>query len=399
VGLDEFEMRVLDNRAFQRLRNVMQLGTSYLIYPSAVHSRFEHSLGTLQASSILFDRLVASSENLEILGWRRPSVVRHRRFLRVASLLHDVGHPPFSHAAEALLPGGQHHENFTGLVIRQTELRALIDKELGRGAAERVIAIATGTAVQGSDIFVSQLLTGDLGSDRLDYLARDSLHLGVAYGAYDLHRFVNGIRVHEAEPARIVELAIDDGAVHALEGILLARYFMFLQVYFHKTRRILDWHLAELLKDILPNGEYPLGAADYLAWDDHRVLMAAREPAMRDLAARLLGRRHLRVAYESLDHPEAHEVERQDWLAELLRGEFGDQVVIDRAQKDPYNYSSPPLQVLHQGGYAPIGERSVMVANLKPIDKMRVYTSLDRREDVGRFCREFIEERRTATGR
>jgi HD superfamily phosphohydrolase len=399
ISLDDLETQILDSQPAQRLRWITQLGPTSLVYPSATHTRFEHSLGTLQASTLLFDRLVEQSENLGALGWKRGSAIsKGRRMLRLASLLHDLGHAPFSHASEELLPGGIHHEEVSRRLILETDIGRMVDAQLGRGAAVRVAAIATGEATTANDIFLSQLLTGDLGSDRLDYLARDSLHLGVAYGRFDLHRFVYGIHVRTNDRTGTPELAIEDGAVHAVEGVLLARYFMFLQVYFHKTRRILDWHLQNVLSEILPGGRYPADLKDYLLWDDPRVLSELRKADSEHGATALLERGHFRVAYESLDHPEPHEIERFDWLSEDAMATFGSDVYVDRARKDPYNYTTPPLQVLYEGSYLPLEERSVLLNNLRPIDKMRIYASGGRRDEVAEFCRTFWQGRREATG-
>lgn len=112
ITINEVEQRIIDTTQFQRLRRIMQLGTSFLVYPSASHTRFEHSLGVLEASTLIFDRLVSAPNNLDILGWKNE-VAKLRQLLRLASLLHDIGMPPFSHTTEDLLPAGKRHEDFT----------------------------------------------------------------------------------------------------------------------------------------------------------------------------------------------------------------------------------------------------------------------------------------------
>ncbi len=398
VSVDDLELKIVELPSFQRLRHVGQLGTTFLVYPSASHSRFEHSVGTIQASTIVFDRLVEQKEARDLLSWSEDQTDHLRRVLRLASLLHDIGHSPFSHAAEGLFPNGMKHETFTARIVRETEIAGMIDEELGGGTAELVAAIAAGEDVMDRDaILLKEILTGDIGSDRLDYLRRDSLHLGVAYGHFDIARYVRGLQLLVDPDSGALQLMIKDGAVQAVEGILLARYFMFLQVYFHRTRRVLDHHLADAIEQLLPQGQYPDDLLEYLQWDDNRILSEFRIRSDDELVRRVLSRTYYRHVFETLEHPGPQDIERYDWLRERVTVVFGaDSLFFDEATKDPYNFVAPPIQVNTRQGPVGLQERSSLVRSLRPITKMRIYSDPEMREEVEDECERFEQERRDA---
>ena len=254
VAVSDLEQSLVDLPEFQRLRRIAQLGPTNLVYPSANHTRFEHSLGTLHVSKELLAHLLSDRDSSEAFGWDNDQKADAQTLLRLAALLHDTGHPPFSHATEDLFPEAQSHEHYTYRMIAETEIGERIDRQLGDGVRIRVAEIAVGRPKTAMDSFLSELLAGDIGTDRTDYLIRDSHHLGVAYGRFDRHRLFNTLFVRDNPDKGGPELALEDDGIHTVEGFLLARYFMFLEVYFHKTRRILDTHLTEFLKSWLPDG-------------------------------------------------------------------------------------------------------------------------------------------------
>jgi len=223
--------------------------------------------------------------------------------------LHDLGHLPFSHAAEnELLPDGCSHETMTvNLIVSLSNTLDLLTPPI---RAIDVAKVAVGPKVLRDESFsaweevLSEIIVDDaLGADRMDYLLRDSHHLGVAYGHFDLDRLVSEIRVlprtHESEE---LALGLEQGGNHAAEGLQLARYFMFTQVYFHPIRRSYDMLLKEFLTQWL-GGTFPTDLVSFLALTDNEILAAIRSAAAdkdepgHEVARRFCERGHYRLLY------------------------------------------------------------------------------------------------------
>lgn len=349
VRLTSDERDVLNSRPFQRLRYIHQLALTYLVYPGATHRRFEHSLGVMELATRIFD-IVTDPANLsdDIRGLLPEVSDDHKRtywrqVLRIAALCHDVGHLPFSHAAEKeLLPPGQTHEQLTRAIILDDELGRILDEmklirldvvKLALGPKE-----APDLTFTTWETILAEIIVGDaFGADRMDYLLRDSHHAGVAYGRFDHFRLIDTLRIlptppvgnktmHHPEkemPAKEGDdgaqndadavfpepaLGILDGGLHSAEALMLARYFMFTQLYFHNVRRIYDIHLKDFLKLWLPDGKYPVTVARHLEYTDNEVtaaiLTAARNTAAagHDPARRIAKREHFKLVYQR--HPD-----------------------------------------------------------------------------------------------
>ena len=386
ITLNELEQKIVDSSPFQRLRRILQLGPTNLVYPTANHTRFEHSLGALHITGELFDQLMKRPDSREILNWSTEEAEENRKLLRLAALLHDVGHAPFSHATEDLFPDEVEHEEYTYRIVTETEIGGLIDEELGDGARIRVAEIATEKAKSASDSFLSEILTGDIGSDRIDYLARDSHHLGVAYGEFDAHRLLNTLFIRHNEEKDGPELALEGGGVHAIDGFLLARYFMFLDVYYHKTRRILDIHLTEFLKSWLPQNKFPSNLEAFVKLDDVLLIQALKDDDD-SFGQKVLRRDFFRLCFETSDHPGAQDLVAFKWLKDEVYREFdAEHVRIDEAEKAPYRFSQPPIFVYTNGTYRSLIEHSPLTNALQTIRKQRIYSSGGLRGEVERFC-------------
>jgi len=324
VRLTSDERRVLDSPAFQRLRHIHQLGLTYLVYPGATHRRFEHSLGVMGLAGRVFDVITSdpdmSREVLEQFGddFRDKHKREYWRLaLRMAALCHDLGHLPFSHSAERdLLPEGWNHEKLTAEIIRSDEMTEIWRQM--KLQPDDIVKIALGPKEAPEDLqltlwetILSEVITGDaFGVDRMDYLLRDSHHAGVVYGRFDHYRLIDTLRILPAAPSgkngaqQEPALGVEHGGLHSAEALMLARYFMYSQVYFHPIRRVYDMHLRDFLKEWLPEGYFPTDVAKLLAITDNEVtaglLEAARCPNKpgHNAASLITGHRHFKLLYQ-----------------------------------------------------------------------------------------------------
>lgn len=318
------ERRVIDSPAVQRLRHINQLAMTYLVYPGATHRRFEHSLGVMHLAGEAFDVLTAPENVTDAIRELIPEVNETQTFdywrtvVRMAALCHDLGHLPFSHAAEhELLPENYSHERLSIDIIQSPHFAELLGNLIPPIQPQVLAKLAVGPAkAQGQpfstwEAILAEVVVGDaFGVDRMDYLLRDSLHAGVQYGKFDHHRLLSTLRILPGAPAGDPEgpaepaLGVEEGGLHAAESLLLARYFMWTQVYLHRVRLMYDAHLQDFLERWLPHGHFSTALDDHLSMTDLEVLAAMRtaskdeQAAGFDAAKRILGRAHFRLAYD-----------------------------------------------------------------------------------------------------
>ena len=240
IEFNNLEKSLIDSMPFQRLRNIHQLALTYQVYPGATHKRFEHSLGVMEIATRIFDRIfdkrLDDKVQDRIAEELEPEAKRYwRSVLRIAALLHDVGHLPFSHAAEAeLLPPGWDHERLTAEIIRYSEIAAILKATRPPIDPEDVIDVAYSVkdrnkhepsyALNPWKTLLNEIITGNtFGADRIDFLLRDSWHAGVAYGRFDPDRLIDGLRLVIDPESDDITLGLDNGGIHAAEALLLAR--------------------------------------------------------------------------------------------------------------------------------------------------------------------------------
>ncbi len=316
VRLTDEERKVINSQPFQRLRHIHQLALTYLVYPGATHKRFEHSLGVMELASRVFDIVTNPNsispeihDNLEQI--RNPEKLSYwRTVLRIAALLHDVGHLPFSHAAEReLLPKGWDHEKITREIIQSEEMAKIWSSTTPPLRPEDIVKLAIGPKEDEDlnfdawEAILSEIITGDaFGVDRMDYLLRDSHHAGVSYGRFDHFRLIDTLRILPDPETKEPKLGIEKGGLHSAEALLLARYFMYTQVYFHPIRRIYDIHLKDFLVDWLEEEYFPIKVSSHLALTDNEVtsgfLDAARNGNQgHKHAIRIVNREHFKLIY------------------------------------------------------------------------------------------------------
>lgn len=411
ILFDDYERDLINSPPMQRLKYIKQLAMTYEVYPGATHSRFEHSLGTMELATQAFDTILRKGGPafLNKFGWSddldRP---RYRQLLRLAALLHDVGHAPFSHAPEELLPEGYRgHESFTEQFIRSDYIVPVLQTFKFRFDLDELVAVALGPEKKRTEDpslqLLGELVAGDLGVDRMDYLIRDALHTGAAAGHFDYQRLLNTLTVIDHPVTGVPVLAIEAGGRLAAEGLLVARYFMFIQVYFYDVRRIYDRHLVDFLSAKLPERRFPAQLDQYIKLTDDSV-QADIEQACNEggelgsLALRLRGRRHYRAAYEVPAQARLEDPEVFDKLSSHLSEKFKDQVRVDQMDKEAHALDEGQLYIVYDDGTPrDILTVSDLIWSLKPFWMGRVYSREDVLPEVRQACREFVEQEGAAS--
>lgn len=233
ISLTGKETDIVDTAVFQRLRRQRQLAQAHLVYPGALHTRFEHSLGVCQVAGLISDALELDSDD--------------RTLVRLAALLHDLGHGPFSHVSEEALQlyadqakieaaGGNTDKIHEVITARLICAHGDLDKILSTNEREQIAKLLSSGY---GDAILRSIVSGPLDADKQDYLLRDSHYCGVKYGIFDLHQLHQVLDVFD-DAADGRRLVISPDGVHALEQFVLAKYYMTTQVYRHRVRLITD---------------------------------------------------------------------------------------------------------------------------------------------------------------
>src|SRR6201988_10415 len=362
----ELMIKLIDSAEFQRLRRIKQLGLGLYTYQGAEHSRFTHSLGAFHLMTRVLDRL----------GERHSISAEDRVAVRAAALLHDVGHGSFSHVMEKVL--NFHHEQWTIQVIQSelTEVGSLL-RSFSPDLPDRVASVIAGKFQPSA---LGQLVSSQLDVDRMDYLLRDSLMTGAKYGIYDLEWIINALAIDEAADRIYVQAR----GIYAVEEYLQARYYMFRQVYFHRTLRSAEavlrsiirralklhddgmevWHASGTAFEKILKHE-SLAITDHLQVDDSDFVFHVKQwqnstdSILRDLSTRFINRRLFKAI--DVDMPIA---ERDGFLAEaqsaVARAGFDPEYyfIEDRASDVPYyNYyaaasGEPKTYIYVETGFA-----------------------------------------------
>lgn len=403
IPVTKAECEIIDTWPFQRLRRIKQLGMTYLVYHGAEHTRFGHSLGVMHQATRVFDALMTKKR--KELDWLDEEVARLRQLLRIACLCHDLGHTPFSHAGEDrdLLPDGLKHDDYSAAIVLATDGEA---GEVGRAIQEHssklggisrqdVADLITGQSLGGGAAFLREIVSGELDADRMDYLQRDSIYCGVGYGRFDNERLIETLTLAEDRVGGSPVIAIEKDGVHAVEGLTMARYYMFSQVYFHRVRRAYDHHLRCFLKEALPGQRYPKpdDLERFLSFDDVSVQDMLGKVGS-EHGRRILERNHYRVAYETGEHPSQRQIDR--WNKQLfprVREEFPDKVASDSAETASEGFSTKDREfpVVQRDPSEPtrsVEEESDLIRSLKslPLTKIRLLADRSLCAKVKRYC-------------
>jgi uncharacterized protein len=396
---EQLLVALLETAEVQRLRRIRQLGFTSLSYPSADHTRFSHSVGTAHVMT----RFLARFRDLhdELPFWQRITTERAREAL-AAALLHDLGHGPFSHLFENALSHIPRHEEWSCRIVLDpsTEVHQVLTR-FDSGLPRRVADLICG---KHEVAFLGRIVSGTFDVDRCDYLLRDAYFTGVDYGRFDLGWLLRSLRLGLSQDGSTPQLLIDGTkGLPAIESFVLARLFMFQQVYFHKASRASEWMLTKILERVatlvldgtplpaLPPALFELvhqhdtSLGKYLALDDSVLWEALRawqevsDPVLSDLSKRLFARRLFKT----------HELfgKRLDpaWNSEALaltravaaaHGYDPDWYVgLDVATDTPYEEENASLRVLFPGGTErPPGEVSMLLRRLsgEAVERVRL---------------------------
>lgn len=398
IELNESEMEIIDTPQFQRLRRLRQLSAAHLTYPGAEHTRFHHSLGVLHVAGKIAQRL----QGAELI------TDEEAQKLRLAGLLHDLGHGPFSHLFEEVLQKlGLKHEQMTSRIIKETQLADIITST---GLDPEEMSTLSIGQHENEKHYLNQVIAGQFSADVLDYLPRDSYFTGVEYGRIDIDRLVRSMDIIDDQ------LAVRDTALYALEAMVIARYEMFKAVYFHRSVRSAEVMLVRAMQ--LADEELGFTGfetvEEYHKLDDNTAiqrlltLKGSETPESQTaykLTKNYLDRRLLKCAYETIIH-------RRDrltvnmMLKDNIRNSL-EQEIVSEAKVDPsiviIDVSSAPSVPYYARQQKPQeiplytetpngAKKAVSFSNLSPLgdtligylDIMRVYTTQKDRKKVGK---------------
>lgn len=364
---------LLDTPPVQRLRHISQLGTAQFVYPSANHTRFEHSLG-------VYHLACEALAQLNIDGVRAERV-------RAAALLHDVGHTPYSHTLEDLIERqiGKQHDEVHDLLSAGSVADVLADHDLDPDAVADLVAGEGG---------LGQLVSGELDVDRMDYLVRDAHHSGVPYGTIDHGRLVRELQLVDGQ------LVLGAGNVQTAESLLLARALMNPTVYNHHVTRIsksmLQWASERLLRVA------DVSAAELRRMDDHDLMVALRSnEETAEFAERLTYRNlYKRAVWAEMDDVpkrviDADTPQCREWEAEIAAesGIDPSDVILDIPSRPSMPESTSRVMV--NGQIRRLGQQSTLVGALRAAQqdqwRLGVYTPDERMEPVGRAAERVLD--------
>jgi len=391
VYITEEEKEIIDSFPFQRLHRLRQLAGAEYVYPGANHTRFEHSVGVMY----LAGRVVENPNIAQRISEDEAEMVR------IAALLHDVGHGPFSHVFEHLLDKelGKTHEDMTLWITANSELKDTLNKFSYN--PEEIGKLAIGTLHKPKKAFQDQIIRSTVDVDKLDFVVRDTYHTGAEYGYVDIFRLIHALDVLDEN------LAVDLGALSALESFIIARIESFKSIYFHRVGRAAQIMLAMALEKA--NEELGLThfktPEEYLAMDDYTVwTMLKNCEKSSGIIKNLERRKMLKCVYErtfyekdtivsNIFSREAYRKQLQVDIAEKA-GVETEEVIIDvpTVPSVPYHHSvlMEPMEIpafykTREGDRIPqrLSEISKILEVLKGfMNILRVYTNEENREKV-----------------
>jgi HD superfamily phosphohydrolase len=345
---DELVNQVIAHPYYQRLRRINQMAMAQLVYPGAVHTRLHHSLG---AYHLMCNALA------ELKGKGVDITDEECQAAKIAILLHDAGHGPFSHALENVLVENMHHERLSLLIMEE------MNRQFG-GRLQLALDIFTGKHPKK---FLQQLISGQLDVDRMDYLTRDSFFTGVSEGVIGYDRILKMLVVHDGE------LMVEEKGIYSIEKFLVARRLMYWQVYLHKTVLCAEQMLQRIIrraKHIKAQTHFPLHKfinepiqnitlEEFASLDDYDILVAIKgwchheDKVLAYLCNGILNRRLLKIRYSATPpDPQLVEEKQQEAMHQmgLSAEDAGWLVFTGQASSSTYNFDDENIRIVFKDG-------------------------------------------------
>lgn len=417
VKMNSIEEALIRSRPMRRLRSIHQLSLAYLIYPGATHRRFEHSLGVATVATDIFNELTSPEKQLdvpssdvtptEVIPNNPDRLDYYRQIVRLAALLHDVGHLPFSHTLEEFLPGELDHEYITARIIGSSYLDGVFarlqekfpereERELRRDVAKVAIGpelaryededVRNGAPpLPWSDIsfdawerLLAEIIIGDIfGADRIDYLIRDATHTGVKEGIFDVAGLRDTLRILPAcqDDQHDIKLGLVQSGVSAAEGLLSARYAMHKTIYFHHDVLVYDRLMQMFMREhpdfLNDEDEYTTDLGQFLDCTDVTILNALHQAAQdRDNPAHETARRIVEEDPPVVVSEETNAKKLRKKLEQALP-EIRETLLVETVQKHDEREAIPVLK--KDGSIAPLKSCSSRIENMPQTEAHFLY--------------------------
>ncbi len=350
IEFNELEEKVIDSIPFQRLRRIKQMSVTNLVYPGANHTRFEHSIGTAHLGWVIAKKLGLEEEDA--------------RKVKIHGLLHDIGHTAFSHEGEDVVKKyiGD-HEKLGMEKILHGEIADILSENY---KPQEIADVGD----------YGSIISSDLGADRMDYLKRDALNTGVAYGIIDIDRIVHTLSMKEGM------ICIEKGGLESAEYLLVARFMMFSTVYFHHTVRIATAMLYRAIEEAISDGT--ITPEQFADMDDECAFTSMAKSKKAGKYVDALLRRKL--------YKEVCGFPKKVWKEldmEKLSKQFDCDIIVDY----PHEFFKPVgLKVNTETGLQPISEVSKLIQSLKKAEEDRMRVLVLTNENARDKCGKEIEE-------
>lgn len=371
IVFSDSEMKLINSSSFQRLRYIKQLAFVDSIYPSAVHNRFQHSLGVCKCVTDMYNAVIKNCPDFYRDG--------DLELLRMMALTHDLGHSPFSHASEVL--SNITHEERLKDILSYEKKNIILPNDYGLEGWDLVVQTYLGEGFEYISnphlMSLHSFLDGFIDADKLDYLERDAINCGVVYGRFDRDALINNLTMVKDKRGNY-RLAILDKGVQALESFVLARYYMFSQVYTHPYERLTRQQFCDEMQHLLPDGKYPDDVKKFLALDDTKYA------------------RRLKFLYNTT-YDIVYDAEFNGDIKKLLDKRLGNLVICDVVRKAIFRKDKDDDTVLVKSsiynGVVPCSEASPILKNIEftYIHKLRYYAPIGNATEVKQEIAKLLE--------